>query len=50
MNENRNLAMAVVFSVLILLGFQLYNEWRYTDDDNPQPSQTVEQAEPATDA
>ncbi|MHA1598055.1 MAG: membrane protein insertase YidC [Alphaproteobacteria bacterium] len=50
MNENRNLVLAVVFSVVILLGFQLYNSWRYPPDAITQAEQVAGQATPAPDS
>ena len=42
MNDNKNLILAVVFSIVILLGFELYSSWRYP----PVPGQeNVGQAE-----
>ncbi len=38
MNDNKNLVLAVVFSVVILLGFEFYNSWRYP----PVPGQDQE--------
>ncbi len=29
MNDNKNLVLAVVFSIVILLGFEFYSSWRY---------------------
>ena len=38
MNENRNLILSIVLSIIILVGFEFYSAWRY-----PVP---VEQDEP----
>jgi YidC/Oxa1 family membrane protein insertase len=31
MNDNRNLILAIVFSVVILVSYEFYNSWRYPD-------------------
>lgn len=45
MNDNRNLILAIVFSVVILVGFEFYSAWRYPNAGLPQEGQTT-----ATDA
>jgi len=49
MNDNRNLIMAVVFSVVILLAYEFYNSWRYPPETRAQPPQTATQMAPSPD-
>ncbi len=45
MNDNKNLVLAVVFSIVILLGFEYYNSWRYPPvAEQDQASRTTTQS------
>ena len=50
MNDNRNLILAIVFSGVILVGFEFYSAWRYPDAGLPQGDQatTADTTIPAT--
>ncbi|MBL6932327.1 MAG: membrane protein insertase YidC [Rhodospirillales bacterium] len=41
MNDNRNLILAIVSSVVILVGFEFYSAWRYPDAGQTQSNQTT---------
>ena len=40
MNDNRNLILAIVFSVVILVSYEFYSGWRYPDAGKPQGDQS----------
>jgi len=46
MNDNRNLILAIVASVVILMGFEFYNSWRYPQDPNQAQQQAANQETP----
>jgi YidC/Oxa1 family membrane protein insertase len=41
MNDNRNLILAIVSSVVILVGFEFYSSWRHPDAGQTQVEQTA---------
>jgi len=41
MNDNRNLILAIVFSVVILVSYEFYSGWRYPDAGKPQGVQST---------
>ncbi len=41
MNDNRNLILAIVFSVVILVSFEFYSAWRYPDTVQPPGDQLI---------
>ena len=45
MHDNRNLILAIVTSVVILVGFEFYTSWRYPDANQPVDSQATATAE-----
>lgn len=58
MNENRNLILAILLSVVILVGFELYSAWRHPNagmpqegqqNTQPQTTETVKQAAKGSD-
>ena len=55
MNENRNLVLSIVLSIIILVGFEFYSSWRYpvanlqdsTESPEPSTQKTTQNALPS---
>jgi len=41
MNENRNLVLSIVLSIVILVGFEFYSSWRYPVSDLQEPVENL---------
>lgn len=50
MNDNRNLILAIVASVVILVGFEMYTAWKYPDAGVQQQAQQTQTTESVKDA
>ena len=49
MNENRNLVLSIILSIIILVGFEFYSSWRYPDSNiQKQASSTNTNTKKAT--
>jgi YidC/Oxa1 family membrane protein insertase len=42
MNDNRNLILSIVFSIVILVSYEFYNSWRYPDATIPLGSERTD--------
>ena len=42
MNENRNLVLSIVLSIIILIGFEFYSSWRYPVTNLQEPTRSLD--------
>ena len=49
MNENRNLILSIILSIVILVGFEFYSSWRYpVTDTQEEPEISGDESAPNT--